>query len=267
MFAKPTIDDYTHWIKWHLSKAAEDAERAINIVVAKSSTAGAYRSGRTIVLVFEEAFSSFDKGVDTALGELKRALRLTDLNRFELRSITEVQLQGFAERVKKLTRYEQLREFAGPKSVNERLAQFEERLAFTLRQFDVGFLDPLEPEVPLSMNNHINIGVMSGGAVQQGTSHSKQDSHTEIDVQLARDALQSFEQLITSADAPHGKLSDLAADIATIKAQLTKPQPSATILREAGSSLRNLTEGIVSGALTGPVVAAGAALWRALGLG
>ncbi len=48
------------------------------------------------------------------------------------------------------------------------------------------------------MSNNINIGVMSGGAVQQGTSQSTQETKTEfrIDVQAARDALCSVERSI-----------------------------------------------------------------------
>jgi hypothetical protein len=53
----------------------------------------------------------------------------------------------------------------------------------------------------------------------------------------------------------------------TIRAQLTKATPSASIVREAGQSLRSISEGIIAGMLTSPVAAAAERLFRALGLG
>ena len=62
------------------------------------------------------------------------------------------------------------------------LDRLDEKIEFALRQFDVGTLDPREPEVPLSMSNSINIGTMAGGTVQQGSLYATQIAAIELDI-------------------------------------------------------------------------------------
>lgn len=71
------------------------------------------------------------------------------------------------------------------------IPRLDAHLRFALRQFDVGLLDPNEPEVPLTMNNSLAIAVMSGGMLQQGTTDSTQsatDSFNSVDVGKALEA-------------------------------------------------------------------------------
>ena len=74
--------------------------------------------------------------------------------------------------------------FAKLVDIQERLSALDEKVRFAIRQFDVGFLDPPEPEAPLTMVNSMNVGMMTGGAVQQGTIKSTQN--ISIDVQAAK---------------------------------------------------------------------------------
>jgi hypothetical protein len=75
----------------------------------------------------------------------------------------------------------------------------------------------------------------------------------------------SFEAGLSKQSVDEDKRAAMAADIATIKAQLTKPSPSMTILREAGKSIRNMVEGVVASLLTPEFITVTAALRAALG--
>jgi hypothetical protein len=152
------------------------------------------------------------------------------------------------------------------KYIDEHFAAFDQYLTFAVRQFDIGFFDPQEPEVP-QVSNSITIGSMAGGAIQQGSPGANQSAQITVNVQTVTDVLAKFVGAIEAAGLPPNTMGEIMADVHTIKAQLAKPSPSALILREAGKSLRNVTEGIAGGMLTPAITAASVALWSALGLG
>jgi hypothetical protein len=199
--------------------------------------------------------TEFDSGVEAVLGELKRTIRGTKLNPQELRQQTEQRLSTFASAAKSVIQ-------AG--DFQQKLAAFDQYLQFALRQFDVGFFDPSEPEIPSVANNSINIGTMTGSAIQQGSPEARQAIDFKLDVERATASLQSFEHELSKAQVSAEKLVEIAADIATIKAQLSKPSPSLAILREAGHSIRSVAEGIAAGVLTSPLVGAATALVSAI---
>lgn len=183
MFAEPTLQDFSAWISWHLDKSAVAAQKAIAKRNVEAAARGAYRSSRTVIASWEIVQEEFDRGIDAALGELKRAIRIDLLDHDDLRRIAEEALRAFAERMKTLVIFDWLPEF------KVRLSELDTRLTFALRQFAVGFLEPREPEVPLAMSNSINIGSMSGCAIQQGTKNSVQ----VLSVEGATKALQDLE--------------------------------------------------------------------------
>lgn len=255
MFANPTLQDFSSWITWHLDKAAVAGEKAVTKVRSNFALHGASGSSREVIVALEAIHKEFDRGIDAALGELSRAIKRDLLEHDDLRRITEESLRAFAERMKAAVPLHRVPDFKA------KVAELDTRLDFALRQFDVGHLDPREPEEPLTMSNSINIGVMSGGAIQQGTSESTQN----FEVDLATRVLADFEAALASEDVPHNQLANIRADIATIKAQLAKPEPSRAILREAGKSVRSVVEGVFAGAITNRVVEAAVALGRVFG--
>lgn len=262
---KPTIAHCSEWISEHLNKSLTELGRAVSGIAARNNAKGAYRSGATVIQTFREAHEHFDKGVKTALGELKRAMRITDLDHGELRKVTEYLLQDFKEKAKAATKPSVLKQFAGPKPVDERLAEFDRKLDFALTHFDVGLLDPSEPEPPPSMS--VTVGSMIGSAVQQGTASSiQQVSSSSINVEVVRAGIAQLEEALRASEIPSSVLAEFRAELETIKAQLGKAQPSISILREAGQSLRTITESVAANTLTAPVTAGAIAVMRALGL-
>jgi hypothetical protein len=256
MFAEPTIDDFLQLIDWHIAKALDRADRSVNRVMSEASGRGTLYSGGTIILTIEAVRTEFEAGIDAA----PRVISKTNFDPRELRQHTAQRLTQFATDAK-----------AGARKVlgvdvHEQYAAFDQYLRFALRQFDVGFLDPSEPEVPAVANNSINIGTMSGGAIQQGSPGATQTVEFKLNVEVALAAVHTFESELSKVRIDDGAMTELAADIATIKAQLSKPSPSIGILQEAGRSIRNIVEGIAAGILTSPVVTAAAALGAAIGL-
>jgi hypothetical protein len=268
VFAEPTINDFLALVDWHIAKAQDRAARAVNEVRAKASAAGAFQSGGTIMQSIERARIEFDAGVNTVLGELKRVARSTKLNRDDLRQHAVQRLTQFGLAVKAISQAEQFRNMSPDISryIDEQFAAFDQHLQFALRQFDVGFLDPAEPEVP-PVANSITVGTMIGSSIAQASPGTKQTTEFTLNIEAATTALGRFEAAIATAALPATTVDELMADVHTIQAQLAKPKPSRLIVQEAGKSLRHVIEGVAGGMLTPTVATAAAALWSALGLG
>jgi hypothetical protein len=267
MFAKPTIDDFLALIDWHIGKADDRAKRAVNDVRRQAAAKGALNSGRAVMLSFEAVRTEFDSGIETVLGELKRVMRITTLDRDQLRQHAVQRLMNFAIAAKIIAQTPEAASLGLQKYVDQQLAAFDQHLRFAVRQFEVGFHEPAEPEVP-NVDNSIKIGIMTGSAIQQGSPGAKQSVEFTLSVEAANNALTVFESaLVGAATLPTKAVDDLTADIRTIRAQLVEPSPSGVIIQEAGKSMRNVIEGIVGGMLTPAIASAAAALWSVLGIG
>lgn len=114
--------------------------------------------------------------------------------------------------------------------------------------------------------NSIHVQDASGVVIQQDASGATQNVTISISATDIAPALATFAEwarpLLAGTDR-----RDFDADVRAIESQLTKSRPSSVVLRECGVSLRALTENIVAGAATPPIVAAASTLWAALGLG
>jgi hypothetical protein len=265
MFAQPSLDDFTARIDWHLNKALACGQRGIKSIERKSNAEGSYRSGARIKGTFETALSEFDKGIFATLGELKRVTLLGVLDMWELRRITHNRLQDFAAHMKAVTKPEQLKEFGPAATIDQMLLEFDERLTSALRQFDVGFEEPRLPKEQQVTSNSIRIETMIGGGIQQGT-HGSSQVITHVDAPTALRAIEGLEVELSQASSTP-TIVELRADLAAIRAQLSKSSPSHSILTESTRSVRNVAEGILAGAMTNRTVQLAADLLRALGLG
>jgi hypothetical protein len=150
--------------------------------------------------------------------------------------------------------------------LDEKEGEFDKKVQFALRHFDVGHLSPPEPEVPASMKNEIKIDQMIGSVIQQGTTGSNQTASVTINFVAVRNALDNLEMILSKHPAPPETAAEIEPEIQTIQAQLAKRMPSVTILREATRSLRSISEGVAGGLLAPHVLTAIAALLSALGL-
>jgi hypothetical protein len=196
MFAEPTINDFICNIRWHLDKALTNARRKVEEAGAIAAQRGLSLSGNALIAIVAEVRREFEGGIEVVLGELKRAIRITKLDRNELRQEAVRGLENFAHSCKGMIEDNSFRQRLNLGNyIDENQRKFDEVLKFTIRQFDVGFFDPQEPEVP-PMSNTINIGTMTGSAIQQGSPHAKQAVQMTLNVEAVRDALAAFEAAI-----------------------------------------------------------------------
>jgi hypothetical protein len=265
VFAEPTIDDFLARIDWHISNALDKAGAEIARVRSEATLAGGFGSGRMVLLNIEAARKAFDGGVDTTLGELKRTIRMTKLDPQKLRELVGQRLTKFAAAAKATAQIDNPVTGGLADYSQEQFADFDKYLQFSLRQFDVGFHDPSEPEVPPISTSSITVGTMTGN-IQQGSPGATQTFELKVNIEAAQAALRIFEAELNKCEVDDRARQELAADIATIKAQLSKRSPSVSILHEAGKSVRSVVEGVVTGVLTSPLLKAAIALGTALGL-
>jgi hypothetical protein len=265
VFAEPTINDFLDNLRWHLAGAMSRARAAIAHIKSDHASRGILQSGMTYQRIFAVVREEFEAGIETAFGELKRAARTTKLEPADLRQATLQCLANFMIEAKALIGSAKFRGFPSV-TIDENERSLDQHLTFVTRQFDVGFFQPEEPQVP-QVHNAINIGAMTGSTIQQGSPGAKQSVQFSLTVESARTALDAFEKAIQGVRIPPDILGEIVADVQTIKAQLSKPAPSMAIVQEAGRSLRAIVEGVAAGLLTSPVIAAAPALWSALGLG
>lgn len=125
----------------------------------------------------------------------------------------------------------------------------------------------VESEQPLSSDRGNSVVVQSstGVVIQQGTRGSTLSANVEVNADAIRETLAEFAKAMSPfVDAAIRREFD--AEIQTIEAQLDKPRPNSTILRECGSSLRSICEGLAAGALTPAAIAAASQLWALLGV-
>jgi hypothetical protein len=266
MFAEPTINDFLQLIDWHISKAQDRASQAVNQVRREAAARGTLNSGGTVIFGVQAVRKEFDSGVEAVLGELKRIIQTTKLDSDKLRESAEQRLTNFAIAAKAVAQTPEASGMGMGDYINEQFAAFDRHLQFTVRQFDVGFFDPAEPEVP-TVANSITIGSMTGSTIQQGSPGAQQTVSITFNIESITNALDRFASAIATGALPEKTFNELVGDVQTIRAQLAKPSPSRIIIQEAGKSLRNVVEGIAGGMLTPAAMTAAAALWSVLGLG
>ena len=266
MFAEPTVGDFVARIDWHINKALDRAGRAVGMVRGTAAKNGMFGSGNRVISSIDAARAELEVGIDATLGELNRTIRHTNLDGELLRNQAGERLVKFAADIKDAAQLGDMPNSLGVrKYVDEQFAAFDKHLEFALRQFDVGFHDAPEPELPPMTDNSITVGNMTGN-IQQNSPGATQTFESKMNIAAAQAALQTFESELSKIEVDDRARQDLAADIATIKAQLSKPSPSASILREAAKTVRSVSEGIVAGVLTSPLMQAAIALGTALGL-
>ena len=97
----------------------------------------------------------------------------------------------------------------------------------------------------------IHIHHMEKSSIQQAGSHSTQVQTVNYGEQDLADLkrVKLIEENFGQLKLDEAATKRAKAQIATLKAQLTD-EPNPTILKEAGKTLRNITEGVIAGLIT-----------------
>jgi len=153
------------------------------------------------------------------------------------------------------------------KAMEGLVSQARQRLEAKLREFELG-ADTNRNARVASVTNIVHATNIIGGVQQAGGSAIQANT-----VSLSAEAIAaSLDHLFAHlTDAPHELLAELEPEAATIRSQLVKPTPNATIVQEAGRTIRTVLEGAIGGALGNAmspgIVHALAGFSAAIGLG
>jgi hypothetical protein len=165
-----TPDDFAQ----RLLRLLKEREKAMFLSIEKkryeNNSKGMEGSPQFILDFWEEAVRD---GIDIAFKECNRIVLVGTIPFADLRKITEEQLIIFLTSLRESFSRTSFQSFT--KSIVERyLENFDQHLEISLREFDTGLLETLPSTMPPIINNHLNIGEMSGGSIQQGTQQSQQ---------------------------------------------------------------------------------------------
>jgi hypothetical protein len=116
-------------------------------------------------------------------------------------------------------------------------------------------VNPSQPQIifgHLTYNNTVNIHHMEASSIQQGTSQSalvQSVDYGQQDLEDLHRALDLLEKHIDELGLEDAARRKALVQVATLKAQLTD-QADPVILKQAGRTLRNITEGAIGGLIT-----------------
>ena len=251
-----TMDDFIELIDQDIEKAMDRVHEAVNRVRSEFTQAGAFHGSRRVLFSIKAAQTEFEAGVEAVLGDLDWAVKDTLIDEGDLCEQTEQRLTQFAEKVKVATRVDD--------AITTGFLGIDKYLKTALRLHEIGHRRK-KAEEPLVVDKSIKVGGNMTGNIQHSSPGATQSFQLNIDA--SRNALHTFEtELSKLSITDSAQLSEIAADVDTIKAQLSKSSPSLPILHEAAKSLRKITENTVAGVITHPLVQAVIALGNSLGL-
>ncbi|QXQ06214.1 hypothetical protein KX816_18885 [Sphingosinicellaceae bacterium] len=250
---KPTFDDFNELARRTGLIASRHLERSVKEMIGVNAASGRLNSGMTVKRALSLLEAATIELVDDSLAELKRFRSRSNLDAAELRHLTGLSLTetyktmslGVLTLVKSIN--------LGPSAVtvlDDKINDQWEYIRFRLRQSNLGVDEFIAVDPQPITNNTIHAHGIIGG-MQQGTSRSTMTIENHLDNVAIERAVKAAEDALIGCDNSPLR-SDVEGDLATIKAQLQKPSPVASILRETGKSLRNLTEGVAAGLLTAP---------------
>jgi hypothetical protein len=115
------------------------------------------------------------------------------------------------------------------------------KLESSIRAFELGVG---EKKLDAPVYNVVQAETVIGG-IQQSAGSASQTNNVTIDAKLLTSATA---KLLAALDDEKVR-KEIGPDLATLESQLAKAEPSASIVREAGKSIRSIVEGAFGGAV------------------
>ena len=149
-FEAPTINDFLDRLRMQTERAIRDFQRSKSQLDAMAAKAGALQSSRRVLVILDAIDEHVEKGVATLLGELRRALRDPDLDPLELRSLIGPRLDELTSGIISAAALERVTQSLQSGQVRELVAtrtdKVRSNVRYWLRQFDIGWDEPVLPE-------------------------------------------------------------------------------------------------------------------------
>lgn len=149
-FEAPTINDFLGQLYMQTERAIRDFQKGKIQIDATCSKAGMLQSSRRVLLILDAVDEHIEKGVSTLLGELRRAVSCPELDPFELRNLIGPRLDELSSGIIAAGNLEQVSRSLQSSHIHElikmRIEKTRNNVLFWLRQFDIGWDEPIAPE-------------------------------------------------------------------------------------------------------------------------
>jgi hypothetical protein len=238
-------------IERRLGELQREAEASQARLKAEAAAVGALGGSRFELVRQEDARKRVQAAINWTLLEVCALPGEQNIWREVMASDLERHLSGFA------------------KSVSPSDQFVSELLALTkveLDEFQAGVWRPSEAQAAQpsvhTTNNAVYVHGSVQGAVQQAGDHATLNASVQIDTRALSVALDRFEETLERVTMDAQVRDDLLADVATLRAQLRKAQPSRSVIQATVSAIRDLAVGVAAGLLASDVQA----LLQAVGL-
>jgi hypothetical protein len=150
-FDRPTVNDFLAQLQVQSDRALRQFQDQKNDIDSEFMKAGATGGSRHAIVIMDAVEEHLEQGVSILLGELRRALGYPELDAEDLRNLIGPRLQEFAARIVSSSGIPRLQDnlrnakFSG--HISERMNEIPNLIGFWLRQFDIGWDTPVEPEI------------------------------------------------------------------------------------------------------------------------
>lgn len=149
-FSSPTVNDFLAQLHMQADRARRDFGKQKREIAAKCSKAGAVSSSNHVLLLLDAVDEHVERGVAVLLGEFRRALQYPELNPMQLRDLIGPRLHELARSVITMSDVERVAQSLASTQLEEmvvkRTNRLIENLRFWLRQVEIGWDNPVEPE-------------------------------------------------------------------------------------------------------------------------
>lgn len=253
------IDSIEKRLENLLATAEREVQSGFRSATAQAAGRGALQSGGHLITKIRVLGDAMDRFVESAARDAEAIENrggvsgplyegaITKLIQLKLRSLDDLRKKS---------------EWAVPSALAAMLSEAETRYEFArekLEDHQAGF-GRSQPAV-----SSVSIQAGPGSIVQSNSPGAS--AHVSINIEAVSPALADLEAILVSASIGQQYRAEIGAQIATIRAQLTAPSPSAGVLRESGRTLRAVLENLAASAAQPFVWQGGRMLWQALGLG
>jgi hypothetical protein len=240
-----SLQDFEKWLDFQFQKARTEILKQISEADSLASKHGVFQSGRHVIQIIDIIDDGFKSAVQTGLGEMERASSITTLQYSDLRELfiksTDSFFQAISEKFVARSIYSKGYSQSTESTIDGKLTKIRAFRDFALSQYEIGFLQPVMKDNPMVQSNTLTIQNMNGGQIQQGTTDSSQAVFNVGSIEMM---IGKIRKELESTNVSDSIKIDIMADISTIQAQIKKQQPSSSILRECGLSLKRICEGV-----------------------
>jgi hypothetical protein len=263
MFDKPTINDFLALLRTETNNAVTTLGKEAQALDRQYNARGMYRSGGMVTALLDTSGTAFREHLGQILTTVGKVVREGNLDAKELRDTAVQHLQQLPQLMRNASGVDRL--IDGDRDsvkavIDGHFEKLAELMRTQIRQFDIGWAGGADS----AAGGIYNAGTIIGG-VQQHSPGATMSVNVSINFAEAQRAAEELANAL-AAVPQEVPIIDMRADVDTVRAQLGKSTPSPIVLREAGSTLRSLGEGVAAGLLTPVAAAALAALLKALGL-